>query len=185
MAPTFLLSLVSCLVLFTAAGCTGPGPSTDLLANAPQTVNVASGVFQAGGPIPVVHSCHGENTSPQLAIDELPAGAVTVALIMDDPDAPRGPFTHWIFWDLPRSHNRLATDEDVTASGAREGTNSADEIGYTGPCPPSGTHRYRFYAFAVDGTLGLPSGADVTALRGILSGHVLAWGLVEGTFSAP
>lgn len=148
----------------------------------PQTLHVTSPAFQPGQAIPRVHSCHGDDVSPELAIAGVPQGAAALALVVDDPDAPRGTWTHWTAWDLPAGTAALA--EGKPAPGV-EGTTSSGEVGYHGPCPPSGTHRYFFRVFALDRKLGLPPGASVEDVWAALDKHVLAWGELMGTFTRP
>lgn len=141
-----------------------------------------SPAFAEGQPIPRRHSCHGEDASPELRIAGVPPGAVALALVMDDPDAPRGTWTHWTAWDLPPTATRLREGEP--APGV-EGLTSAGEVGYHGPCPPSGTHRYVFRVFALDAKLGLPRGAGVEDVWAALERRVVAWGELMGTFTRP
>lgn len=148
----------------------------------PRTLTVTSPAFHEGQPIPREHSCHGEDASPELRIGGVPPGAVALALVMDDPDAPGGTWTHWTAWDVPPSTTVLPRGKP--APGV-EGTTSAGEVGYHGPCPPSGTHRYFFRVFALDGRLGLPRGAPVGDVWGALGSRTLAWGELMGTFAKP
>ena len=148
----------------------------------PRTLTVTSPSFSNGQLIPRKHSCHGEDSSPELRIAGVPSGTVALALVMDDPDAPRGTWTHWTAWDLPPGATTLP--EGKPAPGV-EGITSADEVGYHGPCPPSGTHRYFFRVFALDDKLGLPRGAPVEEVWAALGKRTLAWGELLGTFAKP
>jgi Raf kinase inhibitor-like YbhB/YbcL family protein len=148
-------------------------------------VHIASPAFEPNGPIPAAFTCKGADRSPPLAWREVPPGAKTLALILDDPDAPGGTWTHWTFWDLPATGAGLGEGEPATRRGATEGTTSARSTGYHGPCPPSGTHRYVFTLYAVGGTLGLPAKATVQELRRALQGRVLAQADLLGTFAKP
>lgn len=131
-------------------------------------------------PIPAKFSCHGEDVSPELHIAGIPEGAAVLALIMDDPDAPAGTWDHWVAFDIdPVS----IIPEDVGELGIG-GSNSWRRLGYGGPCPPSGTHRYFFRLFALDAPLRLPEGATKADVLDAMDGRVLAEAVLMGTFSA-
>lgn len=137
-----------------------------------------SSVFEDQQPIPEVYGCDGDNTSPPLSIEGLPEGTRTLALIVDDPDAPSGTFDHWVAYDIsPTTEIPEAVGELGTA-----GLNSSGSLGYTGPCPPSGTHRYFFRLYALDTELGLSEGATKQELLDAAEGHVLAQGTLMGTY---
>lgn len=148
----------------------------------PRTLSVESPAFQEGQPIPRKYSCHGEDASPELRIGGVPPGAAALALVVDDPDAARGTWTHWTAWDVPASTTVLP--EGKPAPGV-EGTTSSGGVGYHGPCPPSGTHRYYFRVFALDAKLSLPRGASVDEVWTALENHAIAWGERMGTFTRP
>lgn len=148
-------------------------------------LKVTSAAFAEGGAIPAEYTCDGRNVSPPLAWDGVPPDAKTLALIADDPDAPRGVWTHWVVFNLPASERKL--DEGVPATetlagGAKQGKNDFDNAGYGGPCPPSGTHRYYFKLYALDGALSLPSGATKDQLLRAMQGHVVAEGQLMGRY---
>jgi len=147
-------------------------------------MRLSSPAIEPGGPIPAQFTCKGEDRSPALTWKDLPKGTKTLAFILDDPDAPRGTWTHWTFWDLPATVTGLGPGEAASQRGAIEGTTSNRKTGYHGPCPPSGTHRYVFTLYAVDGPLGLPAGSTVEQLRRALQGRVLAQCELMGTFGA-
>ena len=114
-------------------------------------LTVKSSVFEPNKPIPKKYSCDGKDINPPLSIEGIPKEAKTLALIMDDPDAPSGTFDHWVVWNIPASTNQIGED---TVPGI-EGMNGARQQGYMGPCPPSGTHRYFFKVYALDTELNL------------------------------
>ncbi len=143
---------------------------------------ITSSAFADGQPIPARHTCDGADTSPPLAFADVPDGTVALALIFDDPDAPSGTWTHWTWWNLPVSAADLAEGTDIAALGALVGQNSWGRNDYGGPCPPSGTHRYRFHAYALGAPLDLPGGAAVAKVRGQLERHALADAVLTGTF---
>ncbi len=146
---------------------------------------LTSTAFRHGQAIPTDYTCKGRDASPPLAWTGLPEGTVALAFIMDDPDAPKGTWTHWTFWDLPASVATLESGADVTRLGAILGTTTAKTQGYHGPCPPSGTHRYFLTLYALDGKLGLDRGAEVEALRAAVKNRALGKGHLMGTFTKP
>jgi Raf kinase inhibitor-like YbhB/YbcL family protein len=165
---------LACLGLLLA-GCAG--------ASALPKLAVTSTAFQQGQPIPRQFSCDGGDHSPPIAVAGLPADARYLAVILDDPDAPKGTWTHWTFWDLPVARAPIPQDAKVAGLGAKEGTTSAGSTGYHGPCPPSGTHRYFVRVWATAEPLGLPAGAAVNSLREAVKAKAVAQGELMGTYS--
>jgi Raf kinase inhibitor-like YbhB/YbcL family protein len=143
-------------------------------------MKLTSSVFQQGGDIPSKFSCDGANTSPPLQISDVPAAAKTLVLIVDDPDAPSGLFTHWMVWNLSPQTSTIAAG---SASDGVHGTNDFGKSGYGGPCPPSGTHRYYFRVFALDRKLDLANGAKRSQLDAAMKSHVTAQGELMGRYS--
>jgi Raf kinase inhibitor-like YbhB/YbcL family protein len=143
-------------------------------------MKITSSAFQQGGNIPSKFSCDGANTSPPLQISDVPSGAKSLVLVVDDPDAPSGLFTHWTVWNIPPQTSTVA--EGSTPKGV-QGTNDFGRSGYGGPCPPSGTHRYYFKILALDRELDLPSGAKRSQLDAAMKGHVIAQGELMGRYS--
>ena len=149
------------------------------------TMKLTSTAFEEGGMIPAEYTCDGQNISPPLAWSGVPDGAKTLALIADDPDAPRGTWVHWLVYQIPPTEKGLP--ENVPArptleGGARQGTNDFKKTAYGGPCPPSGTHRYFFKLYALDADLNLPPGATKDQLLKATEGHVLAEGQLMGRY---
>lgn len=139
-------------------------------------MQLQSSAFANGGMIPSKFTCDGENVSPPLNWAGVPTGTKTLALICDDPDAPSKTWVHWVLFDLPPEPAFL--DENLPAaktlpSGARQGSNDFQRIGYGGPCPPGGTHRYFFKLYALDQVLELPAGSTKQQLLKAMEGHVL------------
>jgi Raf kinase inhibitor-like YbhB/YbcL family protein len=134
---------------------------------------LSSPSFADGGAIPVKHTCDGENLSPELAWQDAPQGTVSFALIIDDPDA-RG-FVHWVAFDIRGGSSGSLAEGLRPADAPSQGRNDMGHKGYTGPCPPSGTHRYRFTLWALSGRLnlnGTPSAAEVrTAANNLILGQ--------------
>ncbi len=133
---------------------------------------IATDVFSEGGTIPKKYTCDGENVSLPLRWVGAPSGTRSFTLIMDDPDAPGGTFTHWVAFDLPGTQTEIAERAPSVGKGAKNGRG---QTGYTGPCPPSGTHRYFFTLYALDvPSLGLQEGAGRTDVEKAMTGHILA-----------
>ena len=143
-------------------------------------MKITSSAFQEGGNIPSKFTCDGGDNSPPLQISEIPSSAKSLALVVDDPDAPSGLFTHWIVWNISPQTNGIA---EGTAPKGVQGTSDLGKSGYGGPCPPSGTHRYYFKIFALDRELNLPSGTKRNQLDAAIKGHVVAQGELMGRYS--
>lgn len=141
--------------------------------------------FKTGGPIPAAHTCDGPDTSPDLVWTDPPEGTTCFALVCDDPDAPAGTWVHWLVWNIPAASRRLADGIPrlpELPDGTRQGSNGSRRLGYGGPCPPSGTHRYFFRIYALDRELDLPAGSARAALEQAISGHILAEAELMGTY---
>jgi Raf kinase inhibitor-like YbhB/YbcL family protein len=149
--------------------------------NAASSISITSPSFQASGDIPAKFTCNGTNVSPELQISSVPNEAKSVVLIVDDPDAPRGLFTHWIVWNIDPKTTRVAENSAPTAGV--QGINDFGKRNYGGPCPPSGTHSYFFKIFALDTKLELKPGARRAELDAAMRGHILAQGELMGRYS--
>jgi hypothetical protein len=150
------------------------------------TLTIRSSAFSEGSRIPPKYTCDGQDTSPPLTWTGIPAGANTLALTCDDPDAPSGLWVHWVVFDLPPSVMGLPEGVPPTpeiSGGGRQGKNDFRKIGYGGPCPPSGTHRYVFTLYALDSPSGLPAGATRQDLLALIKNHVLGQATLTGTYS--
>jgi Raf kinase inhibitor-like YbhB/YbcL family protein len=143
-------------------------------------MKITSSAFQEGGNIPSKFTCDGGDTSPPLQIAEVPSSAKSLVLVVDDPDAPSGLFTHWMVWNISPQNNTIA---EGSASKGVHGTNDFGKSGYGGPCPPSGTHRYYFKIFALDRELELPAGTKRSQLDAAMKGHVIAQGELMARYS--
>ncbi len=147
------------------------------------TITVTTASFPAGGAIPAEFTCDGTDVSPALAWSGAPAAARSIAVVVDDPDAPGGTFTHWIAWNARADTTALAQGAAITTLGGVSGQNDFDKTGYSGPCPPKGQlHHYHFRVYALDTTVTLGPGARRGDLDHALNGHVLAQGELIGTF---
>jgi Raf kinase inhibitor-like YbhB/YbcL family protein len=167
-----------------AAGCASdlPGEPPD----APETIRVTSSAFQPNGPIPALYSCEGREISPSIRWSGSPPGTRSVALIVEDPDAP-GPtdqptiWTHWIVYNLPVK-GELPENARELPPGALRGANDWERTEYGGPCPPVGLHRYVHRIYALDTVLPDLSAPTRRDLLGAMEGHVLARGALTGTY---
>lgn len=146
----------------------------------PAAIEISSPAFQTGKTIPAKFTCDGEDRSPALQWGALPTGTQSLALIVDDPDAPGGTWVHWVLFNLPASLKGLP--EGVTKAGV-EGVNDFGTQKYGGPCPPKGKpHRYFFKLYALDQTLALQAGASKAQLEKAMQGHILGQGQMIGTY---
>jgi Raf kinase inhibitor-like YbhB/YbcL family protein len=142
-------------------------------------IKVTSPAFEDGGLIPARYTCDGEDISPPLQWEDVPEGTVSIALISDDPDAPMGTWVHWVLFNLPADTRALAENvppDKILANGAKQGTTDFGRIGYGGPCPPSGTHRYFFKIYALDVEIDSPAGITKSQLLSAMEGHILGKG---------
>ncbi|MFF4907371.1 YbhB/YbcL family Raf kinase inhibitor-like protein [Streptomyces sp. NPDC001260] len=169
--------------LVSACGDGGGGTSVPA-PSAAHRIAVSSAAFGDGGTIPRRHTCDGEDVSPPLAFSGVPATATTLAVLVQDPDAPHGAFTHWLLWNADARRSSWPAGQVPT--GAAQGRNGFGKQGYGGPCPPKGTrdspHHYVFSVYATDRTLRLPAGASADALKRALTGHTLAAGTLTGRY---
>jgi Raf kinase inhibitor-like YbhB/YbcL family protein len=152
------------------------------------SLELTSDAFLNGQSFPAKYSCTGRNISPALNWNEPPAGTKSFALIVDDPDAPMGTWVHWVLFNIPADKHNLEEDLPVTGKNVDPnaiyvGKNSSGKIGYDGPCPPSGTHRYFFKLYALDSTISLLPGATKEQVLKEMQGHILGQGELMGTFS--
>src|SRR5881628_244559 len=136
-------------------------------------MRIGSAVFAAGAMIPSEYTCDGKDLSPPLSWADHPDGTASFALISDDPDAPVGTWVHWVAWNIPSVNRGLTPGLPKSAElpdGTRQGTTDFGRIGYGGPCPPSGTHRYFFRLYALDAMLDLPSSTTRRDLERAMQG---------------
>ncbi len=132
-------------------------------------MKITSSVFEHNKSIPEKYTCEGKDINPPLQISDVPEGTKSLALIVDDPDAPGGTFVHWVAFDIPVT-NQIA---EKSIPG-KQGANDFGRKNYGGPCPPSGTHRYFFKIYALDTTLNLAEGITKSGLEKAMQGHILA-----------
>lgn len=145
------------------------------------TLRLTSTAFAHEGMIPEKYTCDGQNINPHLCISGVPENTKSLALLMDDPDAPQGTFTHWILWGIDPDIQEIA--EYSIPPKSNQGTNSFGDLGYDGPCPPGGTHRYQFHLYALDTKIGLHTGANRQDFEQAIEGHILSQTTLIGKYS--
>lgn len=188
----FGLAAVALTVAVVLAGC---GANNELGGDVPTdtALVLTSAAFDDDGMITQIYTCDGQDISPPLSWEGAPEGTATLALIVDDPDAPIGTFVHWVIYNIPVDvtslpealPNEPASLDSVRPdlAGVRQGKNGFSNTGYGGPCPPSGTHRYLFKLYALDTELGLDAAdADKQTLLNAMEGHALAQTTLTGRY---
>jgi len=148
-------------------------------------LEITSSAFSEGQMIPTRHTCDGPDVSPDLAWSGVPEKTQSLALICDDPDAPIGTWVHWVVFNLPAGADGLLAEmppDAILENGARHGINDFRKLGYGGPCPPGGTHRYFFKLYALDTALELESGITKARLLEAMEGHILAEAQLMGKY---
>lgn len=135
--------------------------------------------FENEGMIPAEFTCDGRNISPELSISEVPEGTKSLALIMDDPDAPGGTFVHWVVWSIQSQTSIIERGKEPEGN---QGTTSFGRRGYGGPCPPSGTHRYYFKLYALDEEIKLEAGSSKKELEKAMDGHIIESVVLMGKY---
>lgn len=151
------------------------------------SLTLTSSAFTHGGAIPAAHTCQGAESSPPLAWSGVPAGTRSLALIIDDPDAPdpatpKRVWVHWVLWDLPPETTGLAEGVQSLPAGTQVGMNDMNDFGYGGPCPSIGKHRYFHKLYALDTVLGELEEPTKKKLLAAMEGHVLATAELMGTY---
>lgn len=148
-------------------------------------MKISSSAFTEGSMIPAKFTCDGANVSPQLEWTGAPQGTKTFAIINDDPDAPVGTWVHWVIFNLPGNATSLPEHipiSETLSNGAKQGKNDFGKIGYGGPCPPGGTHRYFFKLYALDTELSLKPGITKSDLLKAMQGYILAEAQLIGKY---
>jgi len=140
-------------------------------------MKLISPAFKDGQTIPAAYTCDGADRIVPLEIIDVPKNAVSLALVMDDPDAPMGTWDHWVVWNIPPDTKKI----DAQPQGIA-GKNSWGRLNYGGPCPPSGTHRYFFKLYALDAMLDLPAGSNKSSLLQAMKGHIIAEATLMGLY---
>lgn len=148
-------------------------------------MKVTSSAFEEGAMIPKKYTCDAVDISPPLKWSNVPEGAKTIAIICDDPDAPVGTWVHWVLFNLPASINELPEDippDKILKNEAKQGKSDFGRIGYGGPCPPGGTHRYYFKVYALTKGLNLEPGITKSDLLKAMEGNILSEGQLMGRY---
>jgi Raf kinase inhibitor-like YbhB/YbcL family protein len=143
-------------------------------------LKISSSVFENNGNIPAKYTCTGKDVNPPLLIENVPPKAKSLVLIVDDPDAPRGTWVHWVLWNI--SPGTREVGEDSVPAGAMQGLNDFRVHDYRGPCPPSGTHRYFFKVYALDTVLNLDSNSTKSDVEKAMKGHIIAQAQLVGLY---
>ena len=183
-SPVFFACATVVLILACAAPQKG-GKAETTDKTVPAGMVLVSTAFREGEPVSLKYSAYGENVSPDLAWEHAPEGVRSYALICRDPDAPGGTFYHWVVFNIPDTVKLLPDGLGRTVTlpfGGTQGTNSFGRSGYDGPRPPSGTHRYFFDLYALDGVLALDQTATASRLLEAMKGHVLAQASLMGKY---
>ena len=144
------------------------------------TLKISSPAFGNNEMIPTKYTCDSADLIPPLEIGGVPENAKSLALIVDDPDAPRGTWVHWVVWNIDPKTREIV--EGSVPKGAKQGMNDFQKLDYGGPCPPSGTHRYFFKLYALDALLNLEKGATKAVLEKAMQGHLLAQTQITGLY---
>jgi Raf kinase inhibitor-like YbhB/YbcL family protein len=179
------LLILACLSVCVCVGC-NQSPKEMQTGEAPMSIELTSTAFQPGAAIPKQYTGDGADLSPPLRWSEPPTGTKSIALICDDPDAPRGTWSHWVLFNVPAQTRELEEGVPTSAtlpSGAKQGKNDFGNAGYGGPAPPKGkAHRYLFKLYALDVVSELAPGVTRPQLEAAMKGHVLAEGQLMGTY---
>ncbi|MQA87384.1 MAG: YbhB/YbcL family Raf kinase inhibitor-like protein [Streptosporangiales bacterium] len=170
-------ALLACAAL---SGCGLVGGSGQPAPAASDMITVASPAFREGGTIPGRYTCEGAGTSPPLRWTGMPSDAAVLALVVDDPDAPGGTYVHWVVFNIDPATTGVA--EGVVPAGGQQGRNSAGSTRYAPPCPPSGTHRYRFTVYALPQEMPLDEGAQLKDALADISKRATASGRLTAVF---
>ncbi|WP_340820609.1 YbhB/YbcL family Raf kinase inhibitor-like protein [Methanolobus sp. WCC4] len=193
------VTIILILIVLSFSGCVEPGMEEPDVIPDPTDVNitpdepslieytidddpmkeltVTSPAFDNGAMIPEIYTCDSDNINPSLDVWGIPDGVPSLLLIMDDPDAPSGTFTHWVVWNI--RPDEVIKEDSIPGV---EGVNDAGTSSYVGPCPPSGTHRYFFKFYALDTELDLEGGSELSTVEDAMDGHVVAYGELVGLY---
>lgn len=181
MGKKILLSALFMFIIMSVS-CAKEGNSDNPGGASMGTITVTSSAFKEGEMIPKKFTCDDRDVSPQLSWTGVPAGAKSIALICDDPDAPAGTWVHWVLFNLPATTTGLPEGIAKLPGGALQGINDFRKITYGGPCPPGGTHRYYFKVYALDTVLSLKERASKGDLLRAMEGHILGQGQLMGKY---
>lgn len=176
---------IICMLCVLLCSCKDKQETVNKEGESKMAFKITSSAFQEGGMIPAKYTADGEDISPPLALSGIPEGTKSIALINDDPDAPMGTWVHWVVYNLPADTTEIAENMPVSPelpNGAKQGRTDFGGIGYGGPAPPRGTHRYFFKVYALDTMLDLPVGATKAQLESAMDSHILAEAQLMGKY---
>ncbi len=162
------------------------GVHADIKGGTEMAITITSSAFSDGGMIPKGYTCDGANISPPLTWSGVPTDSKSLALIVDDPDAPMGTWVHWVLFNIPANISELShtvPSTKVLENGAKHGINDFGRFDYGGPCPPGGTHRYYFKLYALDTELTQEPGLTKDELLKAMQGHILTEGQLMGRYA--
>ena len=182
-----LMPIIFVVFIFIVVGCSAKVEQEDIIGKGTPvreetevvSMKLTSPAFGHNGKIPSEYTCDGSDTSPELDIKDVPKNAKSLVLINDDPDAPVGVWDHWIVFNIPPETKKIEKGDEPEGLG---GKNSWGRIGYGGPCPPSGVHRYFFKLYALDAMLSLEEGATKKQIEAAMQGHIIAKTELIGTY---
>lgn len=180
---TLILAAISALLLCSCKKTKQPDSETEK--GGKMQIKITSSAFEDGALIPPKYTCDAEDVSPPLQWDQPGENTKSIALICDDPDAPAGTWVHWVLYNLPPDTTQLPENippDKTLTNQANQGTNDFRRIGYGGPCPPGGTHRYFFKIYALDTIVDLSPGATKSQLLDAAGGHIIATGELMGKY---
>jgi Raf kinase inhibitor-like YbhB/YbcL family protein len=179
-ATAVALVAVACIACGGGGGGVAPSPPPGVTV---ASITVTSKSFTSNGPIPIEHTCDGKDLSPSLTWSAPPPGTQALAVIVDDPDASDGTFTHFVAFDIPPEVLTVKEGWIPSAVGGKAGRNDFDSVDYRGPCPPQREqHTYAFHLFALNKRVDLPEGASRSEVAARMSSHVLGSGTLKGNF---
>jgi Raf kinase inhibitor-like YbhB/YbcL family protein len=147
----------------------------------PATMKITSPVFENNSPIPPQYTCDGDNINPPLLFSDIPTYTQSLVLIIDDPDAPKGNWVHWLVWNIDPKTTQIETG--TAPKESVQGKNNFGTNSYGGPCPPSGTHRYQFKLYALDNRLQLDRDNDKSQILKSIDNHILSEAMLTGLYS--
>jgi Raf kinase inhibitor-like YbhB/YbcL family protein len=171
---SFVVILIAALLMISSSSATGKeGKKMG-------EFRISSPAFDTGGAIPSRYTCDDIDVNPPLLIENVPSAAKSLALVVDDPDAPAGTWVHWVVWNIDPAVSEIR--ENSVPKGGMEGINDFRKHAYGGPCPPSGTHRYFFKLYALDRTLSIATHSEKAHVEKAMSGHVIASAQLMGKY---
>ena len=180
-----IIATVAVSILLFCSCKNGEQADSEAVGGKKMEIKITSPAFEDGGLIPAKYTCDGADISPPLQWDAVPEETKSIALICDDPDAPMGTWVHWVLFNLPTETREMAENipaDETLPNGAKQGTSNFGRIGYGGPCPPSGTHRYFFKIYALDTEIDLAAGANKRELLTAMEGHIIGQGQLIGKY---